>query len=71
MDNSILRLADVKQYVRLSKSQIYGKRLGNSSCPDARYQVGVVASIQLCGSNSPMRLAGWVGRRSRTFLRYR
>ena len=48
-----------------------GKRPGNSSCPDARYQLGVVAGVQLCGSNSPMRLAGWVGSLSRTSLRYR
>ncbi|SRR6266508_2698214 len=48
-----------------------GKRLGNTSCPDALYQLAAVAGIQLCGSNSPMRLAGWVGSRSRTSLRYR
>src|SRR6266508_5958530 len=57
--------------IRLLEVRIARKRLGNTSCPDALYQLAAVAGIQLCGSNSPMRLAGWVGSRSRTSLRYR
>ena len=53
------------------QERVRDKRLGNTSCRDARYQLGVVAGVQRCGSNSPMRLAGWVGSRSRTSLRYR
>ena len=45
------------------------KRPGKTSCPDALLQFSVVAGVQLCGSTSPMRLAGWVGSRSRTSLR--
>jgi len=42
--------------------------------PDHRRTLGllaVTAGVQLCGSNSPVRLAGWVGSLSRTSLRYR
>ena len=42
-----------------------GNRPGNTSCPDAPSRHQAVAGFQLCGSNSPMRLAGCVGNRSR------
>jgi hypothetical protein len=62
-------LERVRQAAKARKKE--RKRLGNSSCPDTRYQLGVVAGVQLCGSNSRMRLAGWVGSLSRMSLRYR
>jgi hypothetical protein len=34
------------------------KRPGNTSCQDVRDQFGSAGAVQLCGSNSPMRLAG-------------
>src|SRR6185437_2586970 len=46
-------------------------RPGKASCPDALYPLRLVTGTQLCGSNSPMRLADWVGSLSRTSFRYR
>ena len=51
--------------LQLSTSLLLGNRPGNTSCPDAPSRHQAVAGFQLCGSNSPMRLAGCVGNRSR------